>query len=34
MFVDEKRIYSKLETGAFPDPEDVLHEVSLRTHGG
>lgn len=29
MFVNDKRIYSKLETGAFPDPEDVLQQVSL-----
>ncbi len=30
MFVDGERISSKLETGEFPDPQAVLHAVSLR----
>jgi selenoprotein W-related protein len=28
VFVDGKRIYSKLETGAFPEPHAVLNEVT------
>jgi selenoprotein W-related protein len=28
VYVDGKRIYSKLETGAFPEPESILAQVS------
>ena len=30
VFVDGKRIYSKLETCEFPDQEDILASVSER----
>jgi selenoprotein W-related protein len=30
VFVDGKRIYSKLETGEFPDEEEILTAVSER----
>lgn len=32
VFVDGKRVYSKLETGSFPDPDAVLEQVSLLAH--
>jgi selenoprotein W-related protein len=28
VFVDGRRVYSKLETGAFPEPQSVLHEIA------
>ena len=30
VFVDETRIYSKLETGEFPDEDWILTEVSAK----
>jgi hypothetical protein len=31
--VDGERIYSKHETGRFPDPEDILDELAGRGAG-
>ena len=28
VFVDGRRIYSKLDTGAFPEPHAVLNEIA------
>ena len=30
MFVDGKRIYSKLATGSFPDFEELLRQVEAK----
>jgi selenoprotein W-related protein len=30
VFVDGRRIYSKLETGEFPDPDGILEQVKGR----
>ena len=30
--MDGKRIYSKLETGAFPVPEEILRQVTALVH--
>ena len=30
MFVDGKRIYSKLATGSFPDFDEILHTLEAR----
>lgn len=31
--VDDERIYSKLETGEFPEPEAILDDVLARVEG-
>ena len=31
VFVDDDRVYSKLETGEFPEEDEILSAVSART---